>query len=326
MPLKNEEAYLNKRTGSWRRLEELCVAAERTSRLTGDEVVEFVRLYRRTAGDLAYLTTHSSNAQVVEYLNALVARSYSQIYRAPRKGFLQALWEAIEKGAEATYRRRMFVFVSIAIFVLSFLSQGALHASRPDLRTFFVPPEMDANFAGWRSGVHEERDLSMSIQASAFYASNNPRVGITAAAIGAMTAGIGTFAIMWVNGGLIGILSVECLNAGTLGFLYSSILPHGVPELGGAFIAGGIGLMFGWAILVPGNKTRTLAIKEAGVDGFRMLVVALAMIFIAAPIEGFFSFNPAVPQWIKLVFGLLFMVGWISFFRIFGRRATERQA
>ena len=43
------------------------------------------------------------------------------------------------------------------------------------------------------------------------------------------------------------------------------------------------------------------------------------MMFIAAPIEGFFSFNPHVPGWLKTTVAVISVIAWATFWTGFGR-------
>src|SRR3954469_1947864 len=78
--------FLNRRQSSWRRLEELLNRAEseELKTLTPAEVREFGILYRRASSDLVTARAKTANAEVLDYLNDLVARSYAQVYRSRR--------------------------------------------------------------------------------------------------------------------------------------------------------------------------------------------------------------------------------------------------
>src|SRR5215471_17986653 len=80
---------LETRREKWSRLEQLVA---RTSRLrlrglTGEEVREFGRLYRRTAADLAIAREEVQDKRLVNYLNHLVTRAHGTIYRSESSGF-----------------------------------------------------------------------------------------------------------------------------------------------------------------------------------------------------------------------------------------------
>jgi len=50
-----------------------------------------------------------------------------------------------------------------------------------------------------------------------------------------------------------------------------------------------------------------------------LLATSVVMMFIAAPIEGFFSFNPAVPQGLKIAVAVIEAVVWGLFWYGFAR-------
>src|SRR5215831_21297576 len=84
--LKN---FLESRLGKWKRLEDLTARASkvRLTNLSGDEVREFGRLYRRTAADLAIAREEVRDGRLVNYLNHLVGRAHGAIYRSESSGF-----------------------------------------------------------------------------------------------------------------------------------------------------------------------------------------------------------------------------------------------
>src|SRR5215471_13568546 len=80
---------LETRREKWSRLEELIGRATRLRLrgLSGEEVREFGRLYRRTAADLAIAREEAGDKRLVNYLNHLVTRAHGTIYRSESSGF-----------------------------------------------------------------------------------------------------------------------------------------------------------------------------------------------------------------------------------------------
>ncbi|MCW5937095.1 MAG: stage II sporulation protein M [Fimbriimonadaceae bacterium] len=319
----NEEAILHRRSAGWIRLKQLGDRVDvGWDRLSGAEVLEFVRLYRQASADLAYLTSHTSNVEVIDYLNAIVSRAYGQLYLRPRRSFWRSLPGLVEEGARVVRRQWWAVALCASIFFAgSFFAFGVVKGA-PAYREHFVPSQMEELFTEWKKGQFKEREGGQSIAMTALYAGNNPRVGILMNAVSLLTLGLGTVYISWSNGTIIGALAAEMDSVGKLGFLLSSVAPHGVSEIGGLFIAGSGGLVLGWAVVRPGRRTRGQALAEAGKDAFGLLVVGLVMIVIAAPIEGFFSFSPAVPQEAKVGVAALSMLAYGAYFVGYGREVT----
>src|SRR6202795_1726310 len=81
--------FLESRLAKWKRLEELTARASKfkLKSLSGEEVREFGQLYRRTAADLAIAREEVRDQRLVNYLNHLVARAHSAVYRSESSGF-----------------------------------------------------------------------------------------------------------------------------------------------------------------------------------------------------------------------------------------------
>ncbi len=320
----HEEIYLDKRINGWRRLQELTIRAERSFRdLSGAEIVEFVRLYRQASGDLAFLITHSSNQDVVDFLNTVVSRAYACLYKSRPKKFGAWVNEGLTAWAQTVRRQAWSVLVATLLFFGAGFWAAGMMTFDPPSRAYFIQPGMEELFDHWKKGEFERRSADENLAMAGFYAANNPSVALRTVGLAAATGGIGSVYILWSNGLLIGALSHEMASVGKLGFLYASIAPHGISEIGGILIAGAAGLVIGMAFIRPGRRTLLDSLKHAGKDAFQMSVVAIIMIFLAAPIEGFFSFNPAVPQAAKVAFALVAFVGWMAFFIGYGRDKPE---
>lgn len=322
----NEEAILNQRGPGWRRLQELTSKAGHSfKKLDKSELEEFVRLYRQTSADLAYLTTRSSNESVVAYLNDVVGRAYSQLYREPYRAWTKRIPEAILAGAQTVRRCKWAVFVSIGIFLgASFISAGLLSYS-DDFREFYLPESTKQLHEGWKSGEFDARTDDQSSAMTAFYAGNNPKVAIMTNAFGAVSFGVITCMLLWMNGLMLGALAFDMMSVGKLGFLLSSIMPHGVTEIGGIFMAGAGGLVMGAALIRPGNRTRGEALRIAGKDAFVLVILSIVMTLLAAPIEGFFSFDPRIPQWSKVMVGAITLGAWLFYFVGYGRSGEVKE-
>lgn len=320
----NEMAFVQKREPDWRRLTHLCDRADVTIKnLKPEELHEFVRLYRRVSADLALARTKSTNLQLIDFLNDLAGRAYATLYRSPRKPLLKVLGNSIALGAQTVRRCRYFVFASVLLFFGSAVLSFFLMRFVPETREYFVSEEMRPLFEDWKEGKHEERTGGMSVEMTAVYATNNPMVSIITGAAAASTFGIFTAERLYENGAILGALSYEMDTVGKLGFLWASVMPHGVPELSGIIFAGAAGFVMGWALINPGRRKRGEALRSAGKDALVLLCVGVVLMFIAAPIEGFFSFNPRVPTLAKVVVIAVELVFWFSFWIGFGKSAEE---
>lgn len=320
----NEQIFVDRREPDWVRLTRLCDRADSSpANLEPEELRELVRLYRRISTDLALARTKSTNVQLIDFLNDLAGRAYGILYRAPRKPFFQTLFDTIVLSAQTVRRCKVFVFISAFLFFGSAIGVNLTMHALPQTHDFFVPESHKAVFEGWKNGEFEERSGGESLMMTGFYASNNPRTSIIAGSVGAGTFGFLSLLMIAQNGGLLGALAFEVAPVGKLGFMLSSIAPHGVPELSGIIISGAAGMLLGWALINPGRRSRGAALRAVGKDAIVLLGTSVVLMFIAAPIEGFFSFNPRIPQPLKVMVAVVTFVMWMIFWSQMGKTRPE---
>lgn len=323
MPLIESE-FVERREPDWKRLAYLCDKAEVSIKsLQSSEVLELVRLYRAASTDLARLRTESTNLRMITFLNSLVVRAYSMVYRHPTKPIGAALQYALKVVAQSVRALRYFILASFLIFITAAILSWTSLATRPDLRMFLVSAQEEQLFDHWKETEFHEGSFQQSTAMWSFYATNNPRVAMMQTGTGLATGGITTLLINWRTGVQIGALSHDMNSVGRLPFLWSSLVPHGASELTGFLVGGGAGLALGWSFLVPGRRTRIRSVGEMAKKAGPVAVLAFVMMLIAAPFEAYFSFNSAFPQELKAVVGILILSAWILFWVGYGREETE---
>jgi len=316
----NEQSFVDRREHDWKRLTALCdIADSSLKKLSGAELREFIRLYRHVSTDLALARTKSSNIPLIAYLNDLAGRAYGVLYRSPKKPFWATLFGAIAVSTQTVRRNKWFLATSGGIFFGSAFFIFGLMNWVPEVRDQLVPPGMEKSFDGWKQGSFEQHSSSESGMMAGFYASNNPKTAIITGAVGAGSFGLVSIYFLFQNGAVLGALAHEVAPLGKLGFLLSSISPHGVPELSGIVVAGSSGLLLGYALINPGRRKRSDALKAVGKDAIVLLGTSVILMFIAAPIEGFFSFQPGIPQWFKVVVAVIEVGGWGVLWTTYGK-------
>jgi uncharacterized membrane protein SpoIIM required for sporulation len=316
----NEQKFVESREKDWLRLNQLCdIASPGVRNLSSEQVREFVQLYRRASTDLAAARTESANDNLVGFLNELVGRAYSTLYLAPRAPMGHAILGAILMVAQTVRRRKVFVLTSAFLFFGSAVFAFGVLDLFPQTRANLLPESQKALFDSWKKGEFPERSPSISASMTGFYAQNNPRIAVIAGAVGAGTFGLMSVYMLFQNGAILGTLGHEVASVDKLGFLLVSIAPHGVTELSGIILAGSAGLVLGWALVSPGRRSRGRALQEAGPDAIVLLAGSVILMFMAAPIEGFFSFSPNVPSLAKIAVATGSAVAWASFWTFAGR-------
>ncbi len=322
----NEKTFVSERRGDWDRLAVLASRAELSvNALSGKEIREFARLYRAACRDLAFVRTRSTNATMERFLNDLVGRSHTTLYQHPRKPLLPGLLNALLDSCRAIRRRWAFVGVSIGLFSISAALTNGVLTRNSELIERLVPREMLANIEQWKTKKLQENDPEGSTVATSFYIVNNTMATVTAAA-GGLTFGLMTVYGLYENGAILGALYSQMKTVHGEALLVTSLLPHGVTELGGIFISSAGGLLLGWALIAPGRRSRSRSIRAAAKDAMSLMILGIVMIWIAAPIEAWVSFSKTVPPAFKVAFGLFTLLAWTAAFLLGGREKLPRSA
>lgn len=315
----NEKQFLAKRQEEWARFAVLVAKSEASiTSLSGTEIREFGKLYRRVAGDLATVRTLSENQPLQRFLNDLVARAHGELYRHPRRSFWQGFLNMVLEAAAAVRRRQVFIYVAIALMLGSAIFAHQAVGSNPKNLNAFVPEGFEDALDNWKDKKFKDVDSQSAIAGTGFYLMNNSRVTIIMVA-GGLTFGVLTIYLIFTNGAILGAFAHELAKVGGLGHFLVGISAHGVSELGGIFIGSAAGLLLGWSMVNPGRLTRSQAIRLAAKDAMYLLGIGLVMIWVAAPIEAWISFGSSVPDGMKLAFAAITLFGWLSLFTLGGR-------
>lgn len=295
--------------------------------LSNDDVLLFGHLYRRVTSALSTARSQDINDSHIEYLNQLAARSYGYIYVAETKG-----WPSIPNFFKNEFPqsfRRNLLFIMIAFFITIAGGLFAFGVVRHDLGKADVVlgpgagehlGSISDRHTGHKNWMPEEERPIMS----SMIMQNNIRVAAVAFATGIL-AGIGTFLMLFYNGLMLGVVGALIAAHGgevQMGF-WSFVAPHGVIELTAIFVAGGAGLMLGWAVLNPGEYSRRDAVKLAGREATKLMIGVAAMLVVAGVIEGFFS-PSMTPDRVKLIVAA--MIGTSEYYYLFmSGRGSEKK-
>ncbi len=134
-------------------------------------------------------------------------------------------------------------------------------------------------------------------------------------------ATVGTAIVLVFNGLFVGEAAGLFHAAGEQTKFWGLILPHGLIELTAVCVAGGAGIQLGWAMIAPGDRTRTVAVAEEGRRSVP-IVVGLVLVFIVAGIiEGFVT-PSALPTYARVGIGVLVELAFLAYVAGFGRLAA----
>jgi uncharacterized membrane protein SpoIIM required for sporulation len=318
-PAVDVDRFITTNQASWSRLEHLTSAASGSgARLRPAEVDELVQLYQRASTHLSHARTQHADPALVARLTRLVAVSGGVLYSTRRRSLSgMARFFAVSFPA-AVWHARRFVAVSAllllvpAVLVGAWLARSdvALEASAPDaVREAYVEDDFEAYYS---SAPASEFATAVTV--------NNIQVGFLAFASGIFVCVLTAF-ILVTNGANVGQAAGMFAAVGEQPKFYGLILPHGLLELSAIIVAGGAGLAIGWAIVDPGDRTRTEALGE---QGRRSAVIALGLMLafvVAGTIEGFVT-PSGLPTSMRIAIGAAVFVAFWTYVLVLGRKAA----
>ena len=180
----------------------------------------------------------------------------------------------------------MPLLISAVLLFAPWILSATWALSDPSAAASLVP--------GDYSSVTEPRpagqDLGLSPGEEAAFSSeiftNNIRVTMLAFAAGIL-AGVGTAAVLILNGVLLGIVSGLAIGAGNGRPFFELVAAHGVLELSCIVVAGAAGLRFGWALVEPGRRTRGDSLRREARPALALIAGTAPWLVVAGLVEGF---------------------------------------
>lgn len=288
--------FIVRRKQEWAELDILVRKAGRWAgmrRMTPEELHRLDELYRRAAIDYAQVCSRTRDPQLQQYLNRLVAAAHSVIYVPQRTPIgKRAAMFVIDGFARCVARNWKYHLLSF-VLLLSGVLAGYESSRRDPAASYALMPEQEFRRLGagkeqleeWLRGGRDETSEKKVFFAS-FLFSNNLRVGMMSLAAGVLAA-IPSVLLIVYNGMILGVFTAVHHANGIYGEYWAWILPHGVTELGGIILCGGMGLCLGRAVVCPGKYSRIQSLTQAGREAFRTVMGVAVMLFGAAFIESF---------------------------------------
>jgi uncharacterized membrane protein SpoIIM required for sporulation len=318
-----EEFYQSRKT-DWEQLNRVLVASEKDiKRLSPQDVETLGRLYRAVTSDLALAQRDFPRHQITQYLNRVVGRAHAVVYQGEALAFNRLLDFGL-RGFPRLFRETLVFTVIAALFlIVPALIAGFSIAARPENATWLLSSSAQRliptvqNKELWIDIPVNERPY-----ASSFIMTNNIQVSFLAFGSG-VSGGLLTIWILVSNGLDLGGLLGLTAHYG-IGFdLATFVIGHGVIELSVIFMAGGSGLMLGWALIHPGLQRRRDALALAARKAVRLLLGAVPMLVVAGTIEGLISPAENVPWPVKWSIGIVTGILLYSYLLLAGRERKD---
>ncbi len=311
-------ALIEKRKSTWQQLEKLLSYVNGVSSLRNLSRTQ-VRLlgnsYRRTVADLAIARVESRDQRLVSYLNNLVTRAHSLIYRGKING-MRFVWNFYITEFPAIFRQTyryplvvLSLFISIALFAFIATWRNDDFAEFAYLTSQTIQDIKEGH--KWWESINE--GAPVETVAIIF---NNIGVSLRVFAFSLLPLAGTLHAIMPTS------LQFGAINALAIKYqmklkLWSFVAGHGVLEFAAIFIAGGAGLLLGTALLVPREYTRRDALLVKGSIAIKLLVGCIPLLILAGLIESFIS-PTSIPVYFKIAISLGSVAG-LLFYLLTGK-------
>ena len=314
------DRFVEDRRARWARLENLISEAKgRVERLAPNDVLELGRLYRSASSDLAVARRDFALDAATERLNDLVATAHALVYsEAPTSGRRLRRFFLHELPSSACANSR-FTAVSLAAFAIPLLATFAIGLLLPEIAATALPPETRQHLAErrlWTDIPEGYRPL-----VGPLIIVNNVRVAVAAFA-GGLTAGALTLYLLVANGALLGTVLAVVHGYGLSGGLLTFTAAHGPLEISCIVLSGGAGLRLAWALLRPGDRSRRDALRLAGAQAIRVMLLIIPALGVAGILEAFLSPSDA-PVALKITVGIVVGLALWSYIFFVGRPSRK---
>ena len=274
---------------------ERLIARAEHGRLDFDGLRELARLYRVKTAELSARRSHTSDHEVIRYLNGLCLRANAHL-RPPLRatGARSGFWLHDLPGALG--RTLHLQLLAAGLLLLGALLGARLVYEDPRNLGATVPSSMyppaalqqlyDSEDARKAFLERHEGQLGFNTIFAGNLFANNTRVGLLSLAAGILAA-LPSVALLIYNGLTLGGFAAVFLRTSTRKAFLLWLIPHAIPELLAIILCSAAGLALGLSTLSPGRLGRAVALRTAGRDAVVLLAAAVVLFVVAAFIESF---------------------------------------
>jgi uncharacterized membrane protein SpoIIM required for sporulation len=277
-------------------------------------------LYRRACEQLALARERSYPAHLTERLEQLTSEAHQLIYQHAELGIARLARFVATGFPQAVRAHAPYVTVALAVFAIPALVLGVLVYWRPELVLTMVDTgtaaEFDRMYADGMESLGRLRSAQTDWYMFGYYINNNIGVAFQCFT-GGLAAGAGSLFYLALNGAYSGAVAGYVTERGHGANLWSFIVTHSAFELTAIVLSGAAGLRLGYALLVPGRRTRLKALTAAAREAVPIMYGVTTMLVVAAAIEAFWSSATWLPLSVK--YGVA-LVCWIAVLAYLGRQ------
>ena len=324
-------ALVREQRQEWARYGELLRKSRKggLKQLPEGELRTFGRLYRGVTADLARARTYGAPVSVLRSLERWAGAGHNLLYRVTGESIVSVRrWITSDFPRAVRVHHRPILLAVLLVFGPMGVSFGLVR-SNPVLARYMTSSGMleraESTPRGDIDAAYVDIPGTLMPLASTNLITNNVQVALLAFA-GGVLAGSLTVLLLVFNGVHLGTVLGLYANEGLLGVILAFVFPHGFMELTAICLAGGAGLWLGSAVLVPGRRTRLVALQERGREALSLLAGVVGLLMVAGIVEGFYS-PSGLPAVAKFAFGAATAAGLAAYFAGGGReQATAAPA
>ncbi len=310
------DAFVAAHRGEWQRLDEL---VQRRRKLSGDEVDELVDLYQRAGTHLSALRSSTTDPALIGRLSSRVARARSAVTGAHTPAWRDAARLFVVTFPAAAYRARWWWLATALAFLVVSVAFGAWVAANPEVRTTVAAPEQIRQLVRHDFANYYSEHPAASFATQVWI--NNAWVSAVALT-GGILLGVPTVGMLLLNAVNVGVSGGLMVAYGRADIFFGLILPHGLLELTGVFLAGAVGLRLGWTVIDPGPRRRRDALAAEGRAAMSIALGLVAVLLVSGVIEAFVT-PSGLPTVARIAIGIAAEVAFVAYIILLGRRAVR---
>lgn len=301
--------------------------SERKKRKAEESPADFPADYRHICHHLALAQSRMYSPFLIERLNQLVVRGHNQLYSS-RMHFWHRMVDFFLRGLPQLVRQeRKIVYLSAALFFGSLFSILIAIQIQPDLVYAVIDGEQVVMVEEMydpknSSRFGREREADSDVRMFGHYIRNNTGIGFQTFA-GGLAFGLGTLFFLLYNGLIIGAIAGHLTQIGYIETFWGFVAGHSAFELTAIVLSGAAGLKLAQALVMPGRKSRRLALLDNSQIAIQLIYAAALLFLMAAFVEAFWSSQAIIPFKVKYVVGISL---WILLIMYFVRVGRERSA
>lgn len=330
-PQLKSHVFRREREANWRELESLLERAERRGGVRNLNLAELTRLpmlYFAALSSLSVARNISLDHNLLAYLESLSSRAYLMVYGV-RANFWNAIAEFFLYRLPQAVRA---IWPAVLLSVVALLAGGIAGYGLTIANSDWFYSFVDAELAGGRTPTASTESLARVLTDtgdvdelsvfSTFLFTHNARVGMLCFALG-FALGIPTLFLL-IQTGLMAGAFIALYDSRGLGIdLIGWMMIHGVTEFMAIILCGAAGLMLGYAIAFPGERSRIANLAYHGRRAAIVVMGAVCMLVFAGMLEGF-GRQLILETDVRLtVAGATFVI-WIGYYVACGRtRSTD---